>query len=80
MMTAIPKSHALILDLPTCCPQVKRVPPVSAQTKAQAAKRGAALALDLLAFDAALAPAMEHAFGRTFICPVRTGSMHHRVV
>lgn len=29
------------------------------------------LALDLLAFNAALAPAMEHAFGRTFICPVR---------
>jgi chromosome segregation ATPase len=53
--------------------------PVSAQTKAQAAKRGAALALDLLAFDATLAPAMEHAFGRTFICPVRARNIQMSV-
>lgn len=52
------------------------MPPVSAQTRAQAARRGAALALDLLAFDASLAPAMEHAFGRTFICPVRARNIH----
>jgi hypothetical protein len=51
------------------------VQPVSAQTKAQAAKRGAVLALDLLAFNASLAPAMEHAFGRAFICPVRAKNM-----
>jgi hypothetical protein len=47
---------------------------VPAQARAQAAQRGATLAL---AFDAALAPAMEHAFGRTFICPVRVGNMQH---
>ena len=60
--------------------QVKRVPPVPAQTKAQAAQRGAVLALDLLSFDASLAPAMEHAFGRTFICPVRVGNMQHLLI
>jgi hypothetical protein len=64
----------------TARPQVKRVAPVLAQTRAQAAQRGATLELDLLAFDAALAPATKHAFGRTFICPVRVGNMQHLLI